>query len=378
MNNFTDTVTATGSKTKRDSKFQDVAVLNAYFDSMNGNLDPDPPALGETVSLPSLDRRKSDKSFFASTEPPAPPIQLSWPSVPNHSTSAETRSISSAAEVPNAVGDPDDTLPPGEHPPVPPRKQSRGLSVAKLNELLESIRPETMMGLIETFAAGNENDTSGEEGTINGREDKAASEGQTGEDPRDFDASGMHVKEIVRHFEEPSVHFHLVSPADFHKHPAAGMQRKDEADQGDVRGNKDLGGLQWRESPLHSPIISISPPATTSPSLAPEAIVNMSSMHLTTAPTLLVNTDRILELRLSDNNLTDLPPALLKDLPQLQILDISKNMLEEVPKTIGECKKLTQLVLADNRLKVLPGEIGTLHKLTTLDVQRNDLVDLGK
>ncbi|KAJ3049562.1 hypothetical protein HK097_009458 [Rhizophlyctis rosea] len=340
--------------TKRDSKFQDVSTVTAFFETMNTTTDPISPP---QIPAPILSRQNTDK-MPDSTTTDVPSVPITWPPPSTGAGLADVRSISTAAELASAAGDGDEYPPPADHPPVPARKQSRGLSMARLTELMEGVKGEgvVVQGLSEEGRAD----------LAVGDVVESAHAGGDAKDPRVCGAlDGGIVQDVdleevqsdsVNHPEQPSV------------------KGEDEEHQHEASEPTAAKQLNWVTSPLHSPpIISVSPPSTQP---TPETTVNMSFMKLAAIPMLLTSPDHIMELNLSHNDITTIPPGFFDQLPNLQVLDLSRNMLEDVPGAIVCSKEITHLLVGENRLTKLPSEIASMEKMVVLDVHKNGIEEL--
>ena len=84
---------------------------------------------------------------------------------------------------------------------------------------------------------------------------------------------------------------------------------------------------------------------------------------------------RVVQLRLSNNNLRGSIPAEIRYLTALEILSVADNRLSgTIPPEIGELGALTVLDMANNRLPgTIPAELGNLSNLIHLDLSRNRL-----
>lgn len=85
--------------------------------------------------------------------------------------------------------------------------------------------------------------------------------------------------------------------------------------------------------------------------------------------------DKTVDLDLSGNALTELPPE-LAELTSLTKLDLSHNELRVLPSEVVRLTKLTWLDVSENRLTSLQPEIGQLTNLTKLFIGGNQLSEL--
>jgi Leucine-rich repeat (LRR) protein len=114
------------------------------------------------------------------------------------------------------------------------------------------------------------------------------------------------------------------------------------------------------------------------PPLSPERVIprsqvaDLSSQNLTAVPQELFSRTGILQLDLSDNQLSGALPAEVRQLQDLQVLDLSDNQFTGVPAEIGQLRNLEVLDLSNNSLTGLPYELGNLGNLKTLDLTGND------
>jgi Leucine-rich repeat (LRR) protein len=94
-----------------------------------------------------------------------------------------------------------------------------------------------------------------------------------------------------------------------------------------------------------------------------------------TLPTVICELAHLKELRVSNNQLTAIPPE-IQLLQNLNILGLDRNQLETIPVEIQALKNLTHLLLRQNGLKELPDINYNLPKLQILHVSSNQLTSL--
>ncbi|MCC6639402.1 leucine-rich repeat domain-containing protein [Candidatus Falkowbacteria bacterium] len=80
----------------------------------------------------------------------------------------------------------------------------------------------------------------------------------------------------------------------------------------------------------------------------------------------------LLELNVSNNNLTGSLPAEIAQLSKLKVLNASNNAMTGVPAEIGQLTNLQVLDLSNNQLTGLPNELGNLKNLQTLNLSGNN------
>lgn len=86
--------------------------------------------------------------------------------------------------------------------------------------------------------------------------------------------------------------------------------------------------------------------------------------------------DALLDVKISDNKISDIADFKLALFPCLQSLDVSGNMLTAFPDCITKCADLRVVRAARNRIATIPASIGELTNLTHLDLTNNRLTSL--
>ena len=103
--------------------------------------------------------------------------------------------------------------------------------------------------------------------------------------------------------------------------------------------------------------------------------LRLSGNQLTELPPEIGNLIHLSQLDLSDNQLAELPPE-MRNLGHLSELDLSGNLLTELPPWIGNLRHLSKLNLSGNQLTELPPGIANLRHLSKLDLSGNLLTEL--
>ena len=86
----------------------------------------------------------------------------------------------------------------------------------------------------------------------------------------------------------------------------------------------------------------------------------------------------LLELKVSDGALTELPEGRIASLVNLTTLIVSGNALTHLPADLATAKTLKNLFVADNKLTTLPAELGELATgLEVLDISGNQFTSLA-
>lgn len=106
-----------------------------------------------------------------------------------------------------------------------------------------------------------------------------------------------------------------------------------------------------------------------------ETTLNLSSSNLTKVPSDIFEKTDLIELNLSNNNLTGALPGEIRFLKNLQVLNLSGNNFTGVPAEVGQLSNLRVLNLSNNSLTGLPYELGNLKNLQTLNLSGNDYAE---
>ena len=97
--------------------------------------------------------------------------------------------------------------------------------------------------------------------------------------------------------------------------------------------------------------------------------LDLSGEGLTKVPDNVFTKTAVVELDLSNNNLSGALPGEVRHLSNLRVLDLSDNDFTGVPAEVGQLSKLEVLDLSNNSLTGLPQELGNLKNLKTLDLR---------
>jgi Leucine-rich repeat (LRR) protein len=103
--------------------------------------------------------------------------------------------------------------------------------------------------------------------------------------------------------------------------------------------------------------------------------LSLSDRQLTELPPEVGHLSNLQELYLFSNQLTELPPE-LGQLSNLQYLGLSYNQLTELPPELGQLSNLQYLHLTYNQLTELPPELAQLSNLQELYLYSNQLAEL--
>ena len=150
-------------------------------------------------------------------------------------------------------------------------------------------------------------------------------------------------------------------------------------------GSVDIGSNNLTEFPLflqELPIktLNLTHNQITSPdpdiSLPLLQSVNISANNLKGVPSFLLRSPHLLELYLTNNNLSALDETVLSSIPELNTLDLSQNNLRTLPKSFSKLNKLNTLDLSHNEFSSLPSCLNQLADLTSLDLSYNLLREI--
>ena len=110
--------------------------------------------------------------------------------------------------------------------------------------------------------------------------------------------------------------------------------------------------------------------------LGAQNILDLSGQGLSKVPDYIFNRTDVIDLNLSNNNLTGALQAEVRHLYNLESLDLSNNNFTGVPAEVGQLSKLRILNLSYNNLTGLPYELGNLSNLEVLDLRGNQYSEL--
>ena len=102
--------------------------------------------------------------------------------------------------------------------------------------------------------------------------------------------------------------------------------------------------------------------------------VSYAGKGLENLPMSLFENNTIVELDVSNNNLTGALPAEIRNLTKLEILNASNNTMTGIPAEIGQLRSLKVADFSYNDISGLPLEIGNLNSLEKLDLRGNPRV----
>lgn len=102
--------------------------------------------------------------------------------------------------------------------------------------------------------------------------------------------------------------------------------------------------------------------------------LDMSGFRIKRLPLELFQFGFIMELRLSNNYLTSIPPE-IGLLRTLTSLDLSNNQLTAVPRELSKLTNITELLLYNNQLTALPAELGYLYQCQNLGIEGNPIME---
>ncbi|MFA6072398.1 MAG: leucine-rich repeat domain-containing protein [Janthinobacterium sp.] len=99
--------------------------------------------------------------------------------------------------------------------------------------------------------------------------------------------------------------------------------------------------------------------------------LDLSNLGLTKVPGDVFNQSSLLELNLSNNQLTGAVQSQIGNLQNLRVLNLRNNLMTGVPAEIGQLQNLQVLDLSNNKLTGLPNELGNLKNLKTFNISGN-------
>lgn len=105
--------------------------------------------------------------------------------------------------------------------------------------------------------------------------------------------------------------------------------------------------------------------------IANSNILDLSNRQLARVPNDVFNQTNLVELNISNNQLTGSLQAEIRHLQNLRVLKASNNHMTGVPAEIGQLTKLEILDLSNNQLTGLPNELGNLKNLKVLNLSGN-------
>jgi len=99
--------------------------------------------------------------------------------------------------------------------------------------------------------------------------------------------------------------------------------------------------------------------------------LDLSNQQLTKVPNNVFTKTNLVELNISNNQLTGALQAEIRNLKNLKVLNASNNQMTGVPAEIGQLQNLQVLDLSNNQLTGLPNELRNLKNLKTFNISGN-------
>ncbi|XP_033338539.2 uncharacterized protein LOC117227426 isoform X1 [Megalopta genalis] len=105
--------------------------------------------------------------------------------------------------------------------------------------------------------------------------------------------------------------------------------------------------------------------------------VDLSRNMLSVLPDQLSIIARVGDLKLTSNQLTNIPEWICEKYKYLQNLDLSKNLLESLPSSLGLLKYLREINISFNRYKEIPQSVYDIEPLEIFIANNNGIIDIN-
>ena len=106
-------------------------------------------------------------------------------------------------------------------------------------------------------------------------------------------------------------------------------------------------------------------------------LLNLSNCQFSVWPGQISHLRSLVELRLDNNRLQDLPAEAFDGLSELQVLNLENNAIRSIPRAVARCSKMIRLHLSKNQLESIPESLGALSQLQLLELRENRLESLS-
>jgi Leucine-rich repeat (LRR) protein len=131
------------------------------------------------------------------------------------------------------------------------------------------------------------------------------------------------------------------------------------------------GSSSFSDFPKQLLTCAATPPPSPLPSNSDFAQVNFSENKILYIPMHIQKLEQMVELNLSRNELTDLPPEICTLSKSLVDVDLSNNGLSELPADFYYLMSLRKIGLASNRFEDMPAQIDLMKGLTSINMSNN-------